>query len=214
MGKDRKVRGGLGKALSSTLAAALVYMVLPASLALFTMGVLDAAAADLGEELPGVAMDALSYGESVLDRFVFLVVLYAIPVVALAFPYGLFGKGSRLRLLFGLAQVPLIAMWLYFITGGGRVDFDLKEIGALPVEDFIPEALPLSFDLSAVMALDMTGLIYLLMMLILLKGAVRLAEYGGYRGRYLRMKHPEEAHRPSKEARRPKKRRDSEWEYL
>ncbi len=207
--------GGLGKALSSTLVATLVYMAIPVSIALFTIGLLNAAAADLGEDLPDAAMGVLSYAEGFLDEFVFLVVLYAIPIVAVAFPYGLFGRGSRLRLLFGLAQVPLIALWLYFITGGGRVQFNLTEMAALPLDSIIPAELPLDFDLSAILALDNTGLIYLLMMLIFLKGAVHIAEYGGYRGRHLRMKHPEEEKAaPAREPRKAKKKRDDEWEFL
>lgn len=208
---DRKLKGGLFNGIASSLYSALVFMIMPIVFILFFIGVINVAVADLGTDLPQVAIDAIDEVIAGMEAFMFNVIVYAIPIVVVAFPLGFFKKGSFLRLLFGLAQVPLIALWLYYITGGGILQVDISGISP---EAYLPEGLPLAFALTGVLEMDMSGLFFILMALIFAKGAVHIAEFGGNRGRYLRSKHKgddDDYETPSKTS---KKRRDDDWEYL
>ncbi len=208
---DRKLKGGLFNGIASSLYSTLVFIVSPIVLILFMIGVINVAVADLGAELPQLGIDMIDEVIAGMEAFMLNVIVYAIPIIIVAFPLGFFKRGSMLRLLSGLAQVPLIALWLYYITEGGVLLVDLSNISA---ESFLPESLPLGFAFTGVLEMDMSGLFYLLMALIVAKGAVHIAEYGGYRSRYLRSKHKgddDDYERPSKPS---KKRRDDDWEYL
>ncbi len=208
---DRKLKGGLFNGIASSLYSSLVFIVSPIVVILFMIGVINVAVADLGTDLPQLTIDVIDEMIVGMEVFMFNVIVYAIPIIIVAFPLGLFKRGSVLRLLSGLAQVPLIALWLYYITEGGVLLVDLSNISA---ESFIPEDLPLAFALTGALELDMSGLFYLLMALILAKGAVHLAEYGGYRGRYLRYKHKADGDGTERPSKASKKKRDEDWEYL
>ncbi len=208
---DRKLKGGLFNGIASSLYSALVFIVMPIVVILFMIGVINVAVADLGTDLPEMAVDVIDEVIAGMELFMFNVVVYAIPIILVAFPLGFFKRGSVLRLLSGLAQVPLIALWLYYITNGGVLLVDISNISP---ESFLPEGIPLSFALTGVLEMDMSGLFYLLMALILAKGAVHLAEYGGYRSRYLRSKHKGDDGDYEKPSKPSKKRRADDWEYL
>lgn len=213
---DRKLKGGLGNALASSLWATLIFIVLPITFILFTVGVIDVAVADLGDDLPEEIKDIIDGFVGGLEDFMMTVIIYAIPIILVALPFGFFKRGSGLRLLFGFLQLPLIALWLYYITNGGVLLVGVTD-ATIPN---LPEDLPLALALSGAVELDMSGLIYVLMAVVFAKGAVHLAEYGGYRGRYLRSRYKgdddDDYDMPRKKSKkgRKSKGKQQDWEYL
>ncbi|HIJ00158.1 MAG TPA: hypothetical protein HA366_01340 [Candidatus Methanomethylophilaceae archaeon] len=211
MTEYKKVRGVIGRGISSALMALLTYIVIPLSIAMLIAGVMDVALADLHSEgdVPEEIRNIVQDAETIMHTFMVLVITYGIPIVIIAFPLGLFGRGSIPHMIFGLVQVPLIMLWLFFITNGGVIPLEINDL-VLVLGDDLPDIV-----LNATINIGLPGMTYLLMMLVLLKGAVYIADFGSYRGCYLRMKaNLDEKESDQSKKKKQKKKKDNDYEFI
>lgn len=177
--------GSFGGGLVGMLSAALVFLVIPASLATLGLHIFDLAIADIaaGAEFALDLDTAVALQDQML-QFRDDVILYSIPIIILGFPVGFYPKGNFGRVPFGILQAGTIAMWIWYITRGG----------VLPVSVDIPVDLGgIDVDASVSLTLVLTGFIYLFMIVALAKGAYFFAEYGGNRKKYLLRKQKRES---------------------
>lgn len=213
MGDLSLKNGSFGKGIVGMLAAALVFLIIPVSVATLGMHVLELAMADISSysELP-LDADALAALQNELIWFRDKVILYSIPIIILAFPKGFYPKGNFGRVPFGILQSVTIALWIWYITNGG----------ILPINVDIPLEIVSGVDATATVSVNLilTGFIYLFMLVAIAKGGYYFVEYGGNRKKYLLAKMEKESSdddekgEPEKKGKRSKKKEDEDWEMV
>ncbi len=143
-----KKKSAASGVLSAT-GAAIKYLVIP----LFFVYI-------IGRLLPGLGVD--------FSSFILGTIIIGIALVIIGFIYGYFWKGSRERLLAGLAGVALAIIWILVIVGGFNMGAAFE-----------------SFSFR----LDMSGLFLIIAAGISLKAVYHLAEYKVYKDELDLMEH-------------------------
>ncbi|MGE4274620.1 MAG: hypothetical protein AB7E27_00990 [Candidatus Methanomethylophilaceae archaeon] len=205
MGEFSLRNGSVGKGIVGMLAAALLFVVIPVSLATLGLHTLNLAIADIssGTDVPFDA-ESLESLKEVLALVRETAILYAIPIIILAFPKGFYPKGNFGRVPFGILQSLTIALWIWYVTQGG----------ILPIDVEIPLEIVSGVETTATVSLNLilTGFIYLFMLMALAKGGYYFVEFGANRKKYL-LRKIEEENPPEEdedaEGRKPKKKRRS-----
>ncbi|MDD3398612.1 MAG: hypothetical protein PHW93_03330 [Candidatus Methanomethylophilaceae archaeon] len=219
MGDFSLKNGSFGKGIVGMLAAALLFMIIPVSIATLGIHVLELAMEDIASssDLP---LDADSLGALINELVLFRdkVILYSLPIIILAFPKGFYPKGNFGRVPFGILQSVAIALWIWYVANGGVLPIDLD----IPLDDFVS-----GINATATVSLDLilTGFIYLFMLVAIAKGGYYFVEYGGNRKKYLLAKmekdsgddEDDDEPEPEKKSRRKRskeKEEDDDWEMV
>lgn len=182
MGDFSLKNGSTGNGIIGMLAAAFIFIVIPVSMVTLGMHTIDLVMADIEAGIVNLEIDAEML-QTIQDKLILfrdMAILYAIPIVILAFPKGFYPKGNFGRVPFGVLQSITMALWIWYITNGGIIPIDIN----LPLEI----ATGLNATITISFNLILTGFIYLFMMVALARGAYYFAEYGGNRRKYLEKK--------------------------
>lgn len=154
MGDFALENGKVGKGVISAVLAAVKYLVIPVLIVSLILAILS----DFAEGyLPQEELEAIRIS----------LIVFAIPVIALAFFVGFYPKGSYSRMTFGIIYVASICLWIWLAAQGGKIDASIEFIG---------------------LALDFTALLLLFIFATSLKSLIFIAEAPSYREEYLKKK--------------------------
>jgi hypothetical protein len=154
MGDFALENGKVSKGIISAVLAAVKYLVIP----VLIISIILAMLGDFAE------------GYLPLEEFETIrlsLIVFALPVIALAFFVGFYPKGSYSRMTFGIIYVASICLWLWLAAQGGKIDASIEFVG---------------------LALDFTGLLLLFMFAASLKSLFYVAEAPSYREDFLKKK--------------------------
>jgi len=140
------------KGVISAVLAAIKYLVVPIAIITIVISLLSGVGGDI---LPIDRLEAIQFS----------LILFSIPVIALAFLVGFYPKGSYSRMILGVVYVALICVWIWFAFQGGKLNADIEMVGA---------------------GLDFSPLLLLIVFAASLKAIYYLAEAPSYRSEFLR----------------------------
>lgn len=151
MGEFAKENGKVGKGVLSAIIAGVKYLVLPVLIVSIIISLMS-----------GISEDAFP-----LDNFETIrtyMIIFALPIIAIAFFVGFYPKGSYSRMTFGIAYTALICVWLWVALRGGKIDITMDFVGA---------------------GVDFTPLLLLIIFAASLKAVFFLAEAPSYREEFI-----------------------------
>ncbi|MDN5357824.1 MAG: hypothetical protein AB7D42_02165 [Candidatus Methanomethylophilaceae archaeon] len=122
-----------------------------------------------GDEMTGV-LDTVT-------ETVWRYMIYGIPVIVLAFFTAFYTKGNKAKLLFKIITLGYSIAWLFLIFQGGVLPLSIDTSGMFSDGDFSLESIDL--------ALDILGIMLIIVVLILLRMVLAYAVYRSNREKYL-----------------------------
>lgn len=152
MGEFAMENGKVGKGVISAIIAAVKYLVLPVLIVSIIISLMS-----------GISEDAF-----LLDNFETIrtyMIIFALPIIAIAFFVGFYPKGSYSRMTFGIAYTVLICVWLWVALRGGKIDITMDFVGA---------------------GVDFTPLLLLIIFAVSLKAVFFIAEAPSYREEFIK----------------------------
>jgi len=155
MGDFTLDNGKVGKGVISSVLAAVKYLVIPTIIVTILISLLNGMGAE--EYLPMYQLDMVRTS----------LMIFAIPIIAIAFFVGFYPKGSYSRMTFGIAYVALICVWLWFAALGGKIESSIDVVGV---------------------GVEFAPLLLLFMFAVSLKALFYLAEAPSFREEFLRKK--------------------------
>lgn len=154
MGDFALENGKVSKGIIGAVLAAVKYLVIPVLIVSLILATLS----DFAEGyLPLEELETIRLS----------LIVFAIPVIALAFFVGFYPKGSYSRMTFGIIYVASICIWIWLATLGGKIDASIEFVG---------------------LALDFTALLLLFIFAASLKSLFYIAEAPSYREEFLKKK--------------------------
>ncbi|NYT12016.1 MAG: hypothetical protein GKC03_05620 [Methanomassiliicoccales archaeon] len=162
MGDFALENGKVSKGIIGAILAAVKYLVIPVLIVSIILAMLS----DFAEGyLPLEELEAIRLS----------LIVFALPVIALAFFVGFYPKGSYSRMTFGIIYVASICLWLWLAAQGGKIDASIEFVG---------------------LALDFTVLLLLFIFAASLKSLFYIAEAPSYREEFLKKKELERGAQP------------------
>jgi hypothetical protein len=162
MGDFALENGKVSKGIIGAILAAVKYLVIPVLIVSIILALLS----DFAEGyLPLEELEAIRLS----------LIVFALPVIALAFFVGFYPKGSYSRMTFGIVYVASICLWLWLAAQGGKIDASIEFVG---------------------LALDFTVLLLLFIFAASLKSLFYIAEAPSYREEFLKKKELAEESQP------------------
>lgn len=122
-----------------------------------------------GDEIAGV-LDTVT-------ETVWRYMIYGIPVIVLAFSTAFYQKGNKAKLLFKIITLAYSIVWLFLIFQGGVLPISINTSEMFSEGDFGLESIDL--------ALDILGIMLIMVILILLRMVLAYAVYKSNREKYL-----------------------------
>jgi hypothetical protein len=154
MGDFALENGKVNKGIIGAILAAVKYLVIPVLIVSIILAMLS----DFAEGyIPLEELEAIRLS----------LIVFALPVIALAFFVGFYPKGSYSRMTFGIIYVASICLWLWLAAQGGKIDASIEFVG---------------------LALDFTALLLLFIFAASLKSLFYIAETPSYREEFLKTK--------------------------
>lgn len=144
--------GKLGKGALAAVGGLIKYVAVPALIIYGAIALLESA---------GGAEFSAMLG---LDRLLVGVAVLGIVVSVLSFFRGFYPKGSRSRMVFGVASMAAAAAWLWVLAKGGRIVLEGDDM---------------------TLGIDYTGIVLLLLLAVALRGLYFVAEMLSYRKEWL-----------------------------
>lgn len=163
--------GQIGGAFLMFVKILFIFVIVPLSAYALLTGLMDIAAQNGTELFDGSSQDQImTLARDTLVR----ALAFSIPLLIIAIPMGFYPAGNAAKIPFRLMFAIYLAIWTWIVTTGGIFDFAISGIQSG------------SMDISSIsVTLDLTLLIYIVIILCIVKGFLAFSEYGSNREKYL-----------------------------
>ncbi|MDR0778652.1 MAG: hypothetical protein LBE48_04370 [Methanomassiliicoccaceae archaeon] len=167
--KKNKDKGGVKGAAAYFLKTLIALVILPLAVYYAIPSIFDAVAG-------GAAGDIAEQVEK-LKPYIDRIVIFAIPLLIISIPLGYYPRGDKRKAVCRIAYGAAGAVFLWFVTNGGRFDLAMNDVGLGNVSAS-----------SFTIGLNNTTLILIAIVLCLIKGLLGILEYRCYRDELNRSK--------------------------
>ena len=165
-------RGSRARSLLSFTWGALVLLVLPLILYYYSGEI----AAWMAGMIQGLEQEDFDKILALLRSVLVVYMLFGLPLLVLRIPIGYYPPGSYSRMIFCLISGVYAIFWVYMFTQGGVLVVDATDLAGAMSSGTIT---------GLTMTADMSGFIWVVMGLMVLKLVIPVAEFKGARDEYI-----------------------------
>ncbi len=160
--------GSWGKGILAGVLSFISIVAVPLALMWFMEGLVASMGA--GDEMAEIF--------NILNETIWRLMIYGIPLIALAFLTSFYVKGNKAKVLFTVIALSYSIIWLFLVFPGGELPVSLETSGLFPDGEFSLDSISLT--------LDFLGIMLLLVIIMLLRMVLSYAVYKSNREKYLK----------------------------